>query len=194
MTLAPEQQKAREYFEQKGTRLTTAAIRERVAAAFTAFEEALAGVTEAEARRRARPDEWCVQEVVDHLIVSHRPSIAELRDLLAGRRPADGPVPAGLQSDGADAARGGPISSARSMPLHREALDVLAAAPEGAPGPARAPLVMVVNVRQPDGTSAPLHWIEDLDWKAYAATAFRLHALDHRSQVTKTLAAPRGGA
>jgi DinB family protein len=193
MTLLPEQLRAREYFEQKGTRLTAAAIRERVATALTAFEDALASVDEAEARRRAWPGEWCVQEVVDHLIVSHRPSIGELRDLLEGRRPATGPVAAGLQSTAPMQARW-PDLVGELRALHREALDVLAGAPEGPVGPARAPIVMVVNARQADGTQAPVHWIEDLDWKAYAATAFRLHALDHRSQVTKTLAALRGGA
>jgi hypothetical protein len=50
---------------------------------------------------------------------------------------------------------------------------------------------MVVNVREPDGSERPLHWIEELDWKAYAIV-FRLHVLDHLSQIKKTLAAARG--
>jgi hypothetical protein len=35
-----------------------------------------------------------------------------------------------------------------------------------------------------------LHWIEELDWKAYAVI-FRLHELDHLSQAKKTLRAAR---
>ena len=44
----------------------------------------------------------------------------------------------------------------------------------------------------PDGGSgAPLHWIEELDWKAYAITAFRLHEIDHLNQGKKVLQAVR---
>jgi len=53
---------------------------------------------------------------------------------------------------------------------------------------ARAPLVMVVNVTDEHGTVVPLHWIEDLDWKAYAIT-WRLHAIDHLRQAKRVLAA-----
>ena len=47
---------------------------------------------------------------------------------------------------------------------------------------------MVINARDPDGQMRPLHWIEELDWKAYAIV-FRLHVLDHLTQVKKTLRA-----
>jgi len=46
-------------------------------------------------------------------------------------------------------------------------------------------------VNEADGRAAPLHWIEDLDWKAYAIV-FRLHELDHLNQIKKTLKACRG--
>ena len=45
---------------------------------------------------------------------------------------------------------------------------------------ARAPLVMVVNL----GGVRPYHWIEELDWKAYAVV-LRLHAIDHLNQAKK---------
>src|SRR5262249_1989314 len=96
-TWRPEQVKAREYLGAKGSRPPLAQIRERVAAAFAAIEDVLAGVSEADARRRPLPGEWTVQEVVDHLVETHRPSIHELRALLDGRRPAGEPIPAGLQ-------------------------------------------------------------------------------------------------
>jgi hypothetical protein len=54
----------------------------------------------------------------------------------------------------------------------------------------RAPVVMVINVREPDGREVPLSWIEELDWKAYAVI-FRLHELDHLNQAKKILTAAR---
>jgi hypothetical protein len=46
-------------------------------------------------------------------------------------------------------------------------------------------------VKEEDGRETPLHWIEELDWKAYAII-FRLHVLDHLGQVRKVLKAVRG--
>jgi len=191
--LRPEQIQAREYFEQKGTRLPAAQVRERVAAALARIEETLAGVSAADARRRPGAGEWSVHEVVDHLVLTHRPSIDELRDLLAGRRPAGPPIPAGLLS--ADPlARPWPDLVADLRRLHAEALGVLGGATDAIPLAARAPIIMVINAREPDGREVPVHWIEELDWKAYAVSAFRLHTLDHRSQIVKALEANRVGA
>jgi len=191
--LRPEQIQAREYFEQKGTRLPAAQVRERVAAALARIEETLAGVSAAAARRRPGAGEWSVHEVVDHLVLTHRPSIDELRDLLAGRRPAGSPIPAGLLS-AEPLARPWPDLVAELRRLHAEALGVLAGATDAIPLAARAPIIMVINAREPDGREVPVHWIEELDWKAYAVSAFRLHTLDHRSQIVKALEATRGPA
>ena len=190
MTLRPEQIKAKEYLHQKGTLLPAVQIHERVGAAFAALETLLDGVTEAEARVRAIPGEWTIQEVVDHLIETHRPSLDELRDLLRNRRPAAGPIPASLQSVEPMGYRYGDLMSALKG-LHAEALGGLSDVPDRLTD-ARAPLVMVMNVKEPDGREAPLHWIEELDWKAYAITAFRLHELDHLNQAKKILKAARG--
>jgi hypothetical protein len=73
--------------------------------------------------------------------------------------------------------------------IHAGILGVLARAPDRLTD-ARAPVVMVVNVKEPDGREAPLHWVEEVDWKAYAII-FRLHTLDHLSQTKKTLEAVR---
>ena len=86
--MRPEQIKAMEYLRDKGTRLAAPQVHERVAAGFAALESFLDGITEAEARVPALPGEWSIQEVADHLVETHRPSLEELRDLLAGRRPA----------------------------------------------------------------------------------------------------------
>lgn len=192
MVLRPEQMKAKEYVHQKGTLLSAAQIHERVAAAFAAMEALLEGVTEAEARTRAIPGEWTVQEVVDHLVETHRPSLDELRDLLASRRPAGGPIPARLQSaDPMSRGYGDLVGDLEAV--HAEVLTALAAAPDRITD-TRAPLVMVINVKEPDGREAPLQWIEELDWKAYAVTAFRLHELDHLNQAKKTLKAARASS
>ncbi len=187
MALRPEQIKAKEYMHQKGTLLPAAQVHERVGAAFAAMETLLDGVGEAEGRTRALPGEWTVQEVVDHLVETHRPSLDELRDLLENRRPPTGPVPASLQSADPMGRRWGDLVSDLKA-VQAAILRVLSGAPDRMTD-ARAPLVMVINAREPDGRQAPLHWIEELDWKAYAVTAFRLHELDHLNQIKKTLKA-----
>ncbi len=192
MTERPEQIRAREYLRDKGSLLPVSQIHERVGAAFAATETLLDGVPEGEARRRAIPGEWTIQEVVDHLVETHRPSIDELRDLLAGRRPAGPPIPAGRHSRD-PMGRPWPDVLQKLKAVHAEALEVLAHAADGYVTDARAPLVMVINVRDADGHQTPLHWVEELDWKAYAIV-FRLHALDHLNQIKKTLKAARGRA
>ena len=189
MTVRPEQVKAREYLDDKGTRLTAAKVRERVAAGFAALEAFLDGVTEAEACVRALPGEWSIQEVADHLVETHRPSLEELHDLLAGRRPPGEPIPAGLQSRD-PLARPWPELLDELKRLQAEVVAALGEAPDRL-NEARAPVVMVINVKEPDGREKPLHWIEELDWKAYAIV-FRLHVLDHLNQAKKVLKAIQG--
>jgi hypothetical protein len=185
----PEQVKAREYLDDKGTRLTAAKVRERVAAGFAALEAFLDGVTAAEARVRALPGEWSIQEVADHLVETHRPSLEELHDLLAGRRPPGEPIPAGLQSRD-PLARTWTELLGELKRFQAEIVAALGAAPDRLTG-ARAPVVMVINVKEADGSETPLHWIEELDWKAYAIV-FRLHVLDHLNQTRKVLRVVRG--
>ncbi|HEX9420064.1 MAG TPA: DinB family protein [Methylomirabilota bacterium] len=189
MTLRPEQVKAKEYLHAKGTRLTASQVRERVTAGFAALEAFLDGVTEAEARTRALPGEWTVHEVVDHLVETHRPSLEELRDLLAGRRPPGAPIPAGLQSSD-PMARPWPELVAELRRIQALVVATLESVPDTLTD-ARAPVVMVINVKDADGRETPLHWIEELDWKAYAVI-FRLHVLDHLGQARKVVHAARG--
>jgi len=186
--MKPEQIKAMEYLRDKGTRLAAPQVHERVAAGFAALESFLDGITEAEARVRALPGEWSIQEVADHLVETHRPSLEELRDLLAGRRPPGEPIPAGLQSRD-PLARPWTELLGELKRLQAEIVAALGAAPDRL-NDARAPIVMVINVKEPDGRETPLHWIEELDWKAYAII-FRLHVLDHLGQARKVLRAVR---
>jgi hypothetical protein len=191
VTLRPEQIKAIEYLRERGTLLSASRIAERVGAAFQALDGVLAEISDEEARRRSPQGEWTVQDVVDHLVETHRASLDELRDLLAGRRPPGGPIPAGLQSSEPMTHRFQDLVE-ELRGLHLRILEVLHRAPDQLTD-ARAPVVMVINVRDPDGTERPLHWIEEVDWKAYAII-FRLHEVDHLNQVKKILAAGRAAA
>jgi hypothetical protein len=190
--MRPEQIKAREYLYRKGTLLAPNVIHERVSAAFRATEEFLGGVLEAEAGRRPEPGEWSVQEVVDHLVLTHRPSIEELRCLLRGERPAGGPIPASLMSR-APLDRPWAELVGELKRLHSEILAILAKIPDGFTSEARAPAVLVINAKNPDGSESPLHWVEELDWKAYAVI-FRLHEVDHLNQAKRALGTLRQGA
>lgn len=180
----PEQARAREYLRAKGTARPRSEIRERVAAAFATLETLVDGVGEVEARARPRPGEWTVQEIVDHLVETHRPSIIELRDLLAGQWPATAPIPASLQSPD-PMARSWPELVAELRRLQAEVVQILGDATDNLTE-ARAPLTMVITIRDEAGMEQPLHWIEELDWKAYAIV-FRLHVLDHLTQIRKAL-------
>jgi hypothetical protein len=187
MTELMEQVRMREYLRDKGDGLSLAELRGRVAAAFAAMEALLAPVSAGEAAGRPLPGEWSIHEVVDHLVLTHAPSVDELVELLAGRRPAGPPIPAGLQSADPQARPWDALRNALHA-QHAAALRVLDGARD-APTDARAPVVAVVNVRGADGRESPVHWEEEIAWKAYAVFAFRLHTLDHIGQVRKLLAA-----
>lgn len=179
--------RARAYFASKAA-LTPAEITEQIGAAFDALEAVLTTVTAERARRRAAPAEWSVQEIVDHLVETYRPGVDELRCVLAGRRPPGEPIPAALQSKA-------PLLRPWSWLLEelrraqRDAVGLIDAVAPDFSTDARVPIVMVVNVPGPDGAGQALHWVEDLDWKAYAMVSWRLHAIDHMKQARKALAA-----
>jgi hypothetical protein len=180
-------EKAREYLKSRGTLVAPAVIHERVAAAFTALEAFLDTVPVARAACPGPPGEWTVQEIVDHLVETHRPGLDELLCLLAGQPPPGEAIPASLQSK-APLLR--PWSWLRDelRHIHGGILDALGKVPADFVTEARAPLVMVVNVPDASGRVRPLHWVEELDWKAYAIT-WRLHTIDHLHQAKKVLAA-----
>jgi hypothetical protein len=181
-------QKARDYLTTRGSRAAADTVREKVAGALDTLETVLDGVTAERAARAPLPGEWTVQEVVDHLVETFRPGIDELRCLLAGQRPPGEPIPASLQSK-APRLRPWPWLLAELRRLDADVRAMLAdIAPDFETG-ARAPLVMVVNVAVGEGRISQVHWIEELDWKAYSIASWRLHTLDHIGQVRKVLAA-----
>jgi hypothetical protein len=184
--VAETKAKAREYFKTKGTLAAPTVIHERIADAFGALDAFLAPISAATAARAAAPGEWTIQEIVDHLVETHRPGLDELWCLLAGRRPPGEAIPAGLQSK-SPLDRPWPWLRAELDRIHAEILRTIAAVPASFATEARAPIVMVVNALDERGRVVPLHWVEDLDWKAYAIV-WRLHVIDHLKQARKVLA------
>jgi hypothetical protein len=185
---AKAKEKAREYFRTKATELLLPVILERIADAVRAFEEFVLPLSAAQAARRSIPGQWTIQEVVDHVVETYRPGLDELWCLLAGQRPPGEPIPASLRSK-APLLRPWPWLLDEITRMHAEVLRTLKAVPADFKTEARAPLVMVVNVNDARGNTSPLHWVEDLDWKAYAIVSWRLHAIDHLKQAKKVLAA-----
>jgi hypothetical protein len=186
---ARAQARARAYFESKST-LTPAQVREQIVGAFDALDVVLAGVPPDRATARPLPGEWSIGEIVDHLVETYRPGVDELRCVLAGQRPPGAPIPAGLQSK-APRLRPWAWLLDELRRVHRDVVDLIAAVPADFRTDARVPIVMVVNVTGGDGLTRPLHWVEELDWKAYAMASWRLHAIDHMKQARTVLAALR---
>ena len=188
--VADAKARARDYFKTKGTLVAPTLIHERIGDAFGALDAFLAPISAATAARAAAPGEWTIHEIVDHLVETHRPGLDELWCLLAGRRPPGEAIPAGLQSK-SPLHRPWSWLRAELDRIHGEILRTLAAVPASFATEARAPIVMVVNVPDEHGRVVPLHWVEDLDWKAYAIV-WRLHVIDHLKQARKVLAGIEG--
>ena len=184
--VAETKAKACEYFKTKGTLVAPSVLHERIADAFGALDAFLAPISAATAARAAAPGEWTIHEIVDHLVETHRPGLDELWCLLAGRRPPGEAIPAGLQSK-SPLDRPWTWLRAELDRIHGEILRTIAAVPASFATEARAPIVMVVNAPDEHGRVVPLHWVEDLDWKAYAIV-WRLHVIDHLKQARKVLA------
>jgi hypothetical protein len=184
---AEARRKALDYLRNRGTLVPAPVLHERIGAAFQALESLLDSVPPALVRAHPLPGEWSIQEVIDHLVETHRPGVDELRCLLAGQRPPGDPVPASLQSK-APRLRPWPWLRAELRRVHGDILAALEAVPADFETEARAPLVMVINVPREGGGVVPLHWVEELDWKAYAIV-WRLHVIDHLNQVKKVLEA-----
>ena len=186
-TAAALRARVREYLHDNGTQAPTALIRRRVATAFDNLEKCLRAIDADRAARRAWPAEWSLHEIADHVVETHRPSRDELRELLAGRRPAGPPIPASLQSKD-PLAHPWPALLDDLGRVHAEIVADLAAAPDDWRTDVRARVVVVMNAEATDGTTVPLVWEDEIDGKAYAVF-LRLHAIDHLNQARKVIAA-----
>lgn len=183
--LHPEQRAALSYIETRGTQASVESIRSRLHRIVAEADELLRGISPEAARRSPPEGGWSVLEVVDHLVVSHRPAAEELGELLAGREPQGGPIPAGLQSDDV-ATLGWPEVLERFGRVHGDLLALVDGADDATPQTARAPVLMVVKCRTPDGL-VPVHWTEVFDWKAHALLV-GLHVKEHLAQIRRVLA------
>jgi hypothetical protein len=183
--LAPESIRMMEYVAKRASELTAAAIRDRIRAAAQELEQAVHGVTAAEARIRPVSGKWNIAEVVDHISQTQIRGGEELRHLLAGRRPPLPPVYEALRS-GAGQWAPWELLQEELHAANQAMMDVLQSAPEGAPAP-DAPTVKTVMVTLralPGGETGPQIYFLELPWKEYALLQ-RLHLLDHRTQVKK---------
>ena len=178
--------RTREYLARNGTHAAVSTIHARTAAAVEALDRLVAGVSAAVAARVPAPGEWSLHEVADHLIETHRPSLDERWCLLAGRRPSGRPIAAGLQS-GDPHTRPWPWLVREMRQVHGDILAAVSGAPPDLPTTARAPVVMVFNAEDGRGGTVPLHWEDEIDWKAYVMF-LRLHVIDHLNQAKRTLA------
>jgi len=185
----PERTAAIDYLRRKGTEAPASRLLAGLQSTFRRFEQTIDRVPEAWRAERPAATSWSVQEIVDHLVESHRPAAVELRDLLAGISPATGPIPARLTSPNA-LERPWSTLTQELKRVHTNILDVVSGATEDAASlVARAPFVMVIKVAGESGPQA-LEWVEALDWKAYAQ-ALRVHTHEHLAQVERTVAALR---
>lgn len=187
--LKPEQERALAYLRRKGTEAPVERLRAGLAEALARIESAFDAVPVDLRVRRPGPDRWCPQEILDHLIESHRPAVAQLARVLAGEDAPEA-VPASLLS--ADPfARSWEEQITELRAVHREWLELLAAASDETSLAATAGLIMVIKVAtSPDEPPEPVEWYERLDWKAFTQ-ALRVHTLEHLAQLERTVAPPR---
>lgn len=186
-------ERALAYLRRKGSEAPLDALRAHAAATFTEIEALLDRIPAALRARRPAPGQWSAHEIVDHLVESHRPTAAQLAALVAGRRPQGGAIPPSLQSPQPDA-RSWEDLLAELRAIHRTLLALVPPVAEDAATTAAvtAPVAMLLKVPGEDGKTARLAWEEELDWKAYLQV-FRVHTVEHRAQLERTLEALGAG-
>jgi hypothetical protein len=165
----------------RGTDAAPAAVHQKLAAAYAQFDGTLAGLRPEVATVVPAAGDWAVRDVADHLLESERAGLDELRCLVAGEAPPGPPVPASLRSK-APHHRPWPWLVAELARIHADILAVAAAGPAQSAGEPTAPGVFWAEVG-----GEPAEWVEELDWRAYAAV-LRVHTLEHLAQIRAILA------
>lgn len=183
--LRPEQTRALAYLKRKGTDAPVEQLRRRLADSFAEFESMIEVVPLSLRKLSPGPGRWSAQEVVDHLIESDRPAVAQLGALLEGLTPETGAIPASLQSTD-PLSRGWDDLAAELKRVHASLIALLEQASDACSLAVHVPVVMVLRVSAPDGPQESLQWEEYLDWKAFVQT-IRVHTIEHRSQIERTL-------
>jgi len=164
----------------RGTDAEPDAVYQKLASAYATFDSLLAELGVEAATAVPAPGEWSVRDVADHLLESERAGLDELRCLVAGEAPPGPPVPASLRSK-APHRRPWPWLVAEVARTHADILAAVAEGPAPAPGEPTAPAVFWAEVG-----GQPTEWIEELDWRAYAAV-LRVHTLEHLAQIRAIL-------
>ena len=168
------------HIRSRGTDADPAAVHQKLAAAYATFDGLLAGLSAEAATAVPAQGEWSVRDVADHLLESERPGLDELRCLIAGEAPPGPPIPASLRSR-APHHRPWAWLVAEIARTHADILAAVATGPASAPGEPTAAGVFWAEV-----AGEPVEWIEELDWRAYAAV-LRVHTLEHLAQLRAIL-------
>ncbi|MEM8964261.1 MAG: DinB family protein [Acidobacteriota bacterium] len=179
----PEQARALAYLERRGTKASTSSVRQALTEAFHTIEARLATVPAEVAAQSPPEGGWSIHEIVDHLVISHRPAICQLRDAVAGKA-CDEPIEAHLLSSDPWAIDWTTQQEALAT-VHRDILACLDGVADLHRSKVRIPTVFVIKV-----DDRPIEWTEPLEWKAFAM-GIRVHTLEHLAQVERTLAAIR---
>jgi hypothetical protein len=180
--LTPESIRMLEYLKTRATELSAADICARVRAAAEELENAVAAVSESQARLTPIPGKWTIAEVVDHISQTQIRGTEELRHLLEGRRPPLPPVYEALRS-GAGKWAPWTLLVSELHDANRAMIELLESATDD-PGEQTVKTVMVALRKVDSGGTEPQIFFAELPWKEYALLQ-RLHLLDHRTQVKK---------
>lgn len=191
MPFLPEQERALAYARKRGTDASVSDIRTRLIATFSEFETLAAAVPAEIVREHRSTSGWCVQEVVDHLVLSDRPAAQQLARLFEGHD-VDEPVPASLQSASPHAIEWQALLH-QFRAVHEQVIDVLARATDDTPLGATAVVRMVVTCAGVNGQLQTVTWDHRFDWKAYAIL-LHAHSRGHISQVQRILSSPSDGS
>jgi len=183
--LFPEQLRARSYLERKGTLANIETLRGQVAETFRLIEDLFASVAPADRSKSPAAGKWSPHEILDHLVISHGPAVTQLAALLNGTSPGGVAIPAGLSTP-EEQRRSWDELAAELRAVHREIEALLAEASDSLSLEPKAVVEMVVKVTVDGQEPRPVHWFEQLDWKAFVQ-AVRAHTLEHRNQLERTL-------
>jgi hypothetical protein len=187
----PEQVRALEFIARKGTQAPVETLRSQLAAAFRTTEELFATVAPAERSVSPAPGKWSPHEILDHLVVSHRPALPQIQALLAGTSPEGVAIPAGLTTPATE--RPDWDALLRELKgIHRDCEALAEGADDSLSLEPKAVVEMVVKVAAGEGEPVPVHWHERFDWKAMLQIV-RAHTLEHRGQLERALGALRSG-
>ena len=182
--LHPEQLRAMEYLARKGTQAPAETLRSQLQKAFSGIEELFDSVAVDERAMPPAPGRWSPHEILDHLVLSHGPAVPQFSSLLSGVTPEGVAIPADLHRS--DDERGSwEDLRAQLGSIHKEFRELMALAADDVSLEPTAAVEIVVKI---DGK--PLHWLEQLDWKAFIQ-AIRVHTLEHHDQLKRTLDAIR---